>query len=202
MFRLIHNQSSHTPGAIFVDDIDDGLPNKEVHRLGSTADPNAYERDGYANKSKQPAYIPRTKLYPVADPTIQGYIDLNQTKKVNLSAGKGKIKKLQQAGFITVVSFVASDLIAPHITGAVLGVGPADITVTGTKFLSLTPNFSLVTLTGNGAAVITQAQILTAGGTFNDTTIVIPAALCGGTTSPGTAVVVTADDKNSNSVGL
>lgn len=198
MLRLIHNQTC--AGAILVDDIDDGLPNKEVHRLGSNANPNAYTRDGYANKPKQPCYVPRTKLYPVVDPTIQGYIDLDQTERVTLSAGKGKIKKLQTAGLITVVSFVASDLDAPTVSGATIGGGPADLTITGTKFLSLTPNTSTVIITGTGAVTLTQAQILAAGGTadFQDGTIVIPAALVPLVASPGSFVQVKADDKLSN----
>ena len=69
MFRLIHNQTIQN--GILVDDIDDGLPNKEVHRLGSTADPKAYVRDGYANKVKQPCYIPYSRA-SVGFPTIPG----------------------------------------------------------------------------------------------------------------------------------
>jgi hypothetical protein len=56
MLRVIHNQT--VVGGIIVDDIDDGLPNKEVHRLGSSAYPKQYVRDGYAGKAKQPCYIP------------------------------------------------------------------------------------------------------------------------------------------------
>ena len=129
MLRLIHNQT--ITGPILVDDIDDGLPNKNVHRLGSTADPKAYVRDGCANKPKQPAYIPVTKMYPVVSnpppawyATIPGYIDIDQTEKVNLSAGKGKISKLASPSggtnfpLITVVSFVESDLAAPVVATA------------------------------------------------------------------------------------
>ena len=72
MLRLIHAQTGL--GGIVIDDIDDGLPNKEVHRLGSTADPKAYPRDGYANSPKQPCYIP----YANPSNTAQaGYIDLS-----------------------------------------------------------------------------------------------------------------------------
>jgi hypothetical protein len=195
MLRLIHNQT--VSGAILVDDIDDGLPNKEVHRLGSTADPKAYARDGYANKPKQASYIPRTKKTPVVDPTIQGYIDLNQTERVTLSAGKGKIKKLQTAGLITVVSFSAADLNAPAITNAVVTAGPI-LTITGTKLLSLTPNFSTVYITGGSTITLTQAQILaTVGSTFTDTSIVIPAALIA-TVIAGDFVQVKSDDQLSN----
>ena len=73
MLRLIHKQTG--AGALLVDDIDDGIPNKQVHRLGSTADPKAYKRDGYANEPKQKCYIPRTKE---GDATLPGFIDLNR----------------------------------------------------------------------------------------------------------------------------
>lgn len=210
MLRLIHNQT--IAGPIFVDDIDDGLPNKNVHRLGSTADPKAYPRDGYANKAKQPAYVPRTKKYPVitaGEPAwyagVPGYIDVEQTPRVNLSAGKGKIFKLAQSGatnypLITVVSFVPADLATPVVTGATIGVIPADLTIVGTGFASLTPDYSSVIITGAGGKTLTQMQILAAGGTaqFTDLLIVIPAALVPAIASPGSFVQIFSDDKLSN----
>jgi hypothetical protein len=208
MLRLIHNQT--VSGAILVDDIDDGLPNKPVHRLGSTADPKAYVRDGYANKPKQPCYIPRVKA---TNPAIPGYIDLEQTDRVMLSAGRGKISKLStavppNAPLISVVSFVASDLATPAITtpgGADLGTpGVGDLTISGTKFLSLTPNESIVTITGTGAVTLTQAQIIDpiVGGTFTDTAIFVPAILIPGVVITNSFAMVTADDNDSNVVAL
>ncbi len=173
MLRLIHKQT--VTGAILVDDIDDGLPNKQVHRLGSTADPKAYKRDGYANEPKQPCYVPRTKP---TDATLAGYIDLQETQRVLLSNGKGKISKLKLAGLIDTVQFVAADLSTPVITNAQANTpGAGDVTLTGTGFTSLSPNASVVTFTGEGAVVLTQAQIITGGGTITATSIVIPAAL-------------------------
>jgi hypothetical protein len=194
MLRIIHNQT--VTGGLLVDDIDDGMPNKMTHRLGSTADPKAYVRDGYANDNKQPCYVPRAKP---TDATVAGYIDLNQTPRVLLSAGKGKIKKLQTAGLVTVVSFIASDLNTPAITSAIKG-GGNDLTITGTKFLSLAPNISKVVITGTGAVTLTMTQILAAGGTavFTDTSIVIPTALCPGIAVTTTSAKVVADDKTSN----
>lgn len=198
MLRLIHNQT--TQGAILVDDIDDGLPNKTAHRLGSNADPKAYDRDGYANNPKQKCYVPRTKP---GTPTIQGYIDLKQTDRVTLSAGKGKIKKLKDAGFITVVSLTAADLSAPTVTTAVLdSPGAGDVTITGTNMLSVSPNFTTVTFTGTGAVVLTQSQITTGGGTVGNTSIVIPAALVPGVAITTTSVKVRADDQDSGTVAL
>jgi hypothetical protein len=178
MLRLIHNQT--VQGAILVDDIDDGLPNKEVHRLGSTADPKAYVRDGIIGKPKQPCYIPRTQANN-GFPLVAGYIDLKGTQRVTLSAGKGKIYGLQHAPtpLISVVSFVASDLIEPTLTLANLGApGVGDLTLTGTKFLSVQPDVTTVIITGTGAVTLTATQILAAvGGVVTATSIVIPASL-------------------------
>ena len=77
MLRLIHTQSEQ--GAILIDDIDDGMPNKTAHRLGSVGDPAAYKRDGYANEPKQAVYIPRTNA---VNELLAGSIDLNETQRV------------------------------------------------------------------------------------------------------------------------
>jgi hypothetical protein len=198
MLRLIHAQS--TQGGILVDDIDDQLPNKTVHRMGSTADPKAYVRDGYANVPKQPCYVPRTKQ---GNPLIAGYIDLNLTPRVTLSAAQGKIFKLQQAGYITSVLFQASDLAVPVVTNAEIDTpGAGDVTITGTGFLSLAPNDSIVVITGTGATTLTRNQIVVGGGTFTATSIVILAALVPGVAAGTTSVQVNADDQNSNTFAL
>ncbi len=197
MLRLIHNQT--VAGGILVDDIDDGLPNKAVYRLGSTADHKAYDRDGYANKPKQACYIPRAQA---AFPTVQGYINVNQTKRVLFSAGKGKISKLQTAGLITVVSLTASQIVAPVVTAATTVV--ANFQITGTTLSSVQPDTTTVTLaqgTGVSApspAVWTQAAILAASGTISGTQITIPTAAF--TTAPvaNNTVLVQANEKNSN----
>ena len=196
MLRLIHKQS--VDSALLVDDIDDGLPNKMTHRLGSTADPKAYDRDGYANYPKQPCYVPYSKP---TDPTIQGCIDLKETERVTFSAGKGKIKKLKDAGFIDIVSFVMSDLDAPVITNAEIDVpGPGEITITGTSFLSLDPNSSSLEFSGvGGPLTLTQAAIIAGAGTISNTVIQLTVALVPLGAGAGiTTVKVVADDQTSN----
>jgi hypothetical protein len=193
MLRLIHSQVGL--GALLVDDIDDGLPNKEVHRMGSTADPKAYKRDGYANEPKQKAYIPRVKA---AEPTIQGFIDVNETDRVTRSAGGGKIRNLQRAGLISVVSFVPSDLATPTVGTADLGnPGVGDLTITGTGFLSLTPDVTSVILTGTGAVTLTATQITSGGGSVGATSIVILAASIPGVALATTFAAVRADGNTS-----
>ena len=196
MLRLIHNQT--VTGALLVDDIDDGLPNKQVKRLGSTANPDAYKRDGYANAAKQPCYIPRTNPNDVTQP---GFIDLEETERVTHSAFNGKIKGLQDAGLLNVVSLVAGDLVAPEITSAEFD-GSVDetTTITGTGFLSIAPDVTTVTITGG----ITGSPKTLAEADFDsisDTQIVILAADLAGLTE-GDTVVVTADGSTSNSVAI
>lgn len=194
MLRLIHAQTIQ--GAILVDDIDDGLPNKNVHRLGSTGDPAAYKRDGYANEPKQSVYIPRTKP---TDATVAGYIDLNETQRVLLSAENGKIAGLQAAGLVSTVSLVAADLAAPAISAAALAAG--DLTIDGTSFLSVAPEITTVemwgpTVGGTEAApaiTLTQAQIVAvAPGAVSNIQIVIDSTLLGAL-AIGDSVKVQAD---------
>lgn len=202
MLRLVHAQT--VLGPIFVDDIDDGLPNKTAKRLGSTADPNAYARDGYANSPKQPCYVPRTKP---GDATVAGFIDLDETQRVTHSAFNGKIKKLQTAGLISVVSLVATDLATPVITAAQIAVPAAgDVTITGTGFLSVSPDITQVKLWGAGVGgtllapglVLTTAQIIaTAPGAVGATSIVID-TLVNGALAAGDFVQVIADGRTSN----
>lgn len=202
MLRLVHAQT--TLGPLLVDDIDDGLPNKTAKRLGSTADPKAYARDGYANVAKQPCYIPRIKS---GDATVPGFIDLDETQRVIHSAHSGKIKGLQRAGFITVVSLVASDLATPVVTAAQIAVPEAgDVTITGTGFLSVAPDVTVVKLYGAGVGgtalvpglTLTTAQIIaTAPGAVTNTSIVID-TLVNGNLAAGDFVVVVADGHDSN----
>lgn len=194
MLRLTHTQT--VQGAHLVDDIDDGLPNKTAHRLGSESDPKAYARDGYANSPKQKCYVPRTKL---TDVTIPGYIDLYETQRVLHSAGKGKIQGLNRAGLITVTQFQETDLATPAATTAVLNVG-VDLTISGSKFVSLAPDISSVIITGTGAKTLTQSQITLGGGTFADASIVIPAGLIVGVAAGTSFIKVLADNNTSNQV--
>lgn len=198
MLRLVHAQT--VQGPIRVDDIDDGLPNKAVHRLGSSGDPKAYKRDGYAQADKQPCYIPRVKSGETA---IPGYIDLRQTNRVTLSSSKGKIAKLVQAGLISTVSFIPSDLTTPVVTGAVHATpGAGDCTITGTNFLSVAPDISTVTVKGAGVGVggitLTRTQVLAGtGGAFTNTSIVIDTLLIPGL-AVGDTVTVRSDGRTSN----
>lgn len=199
MLRLIHAQTNQ--GAILVDDIDDGLPNKQVHRLGSLGDPAAYKRDGYANEPKQPVYVPRTKP---TDATVAGFVDLNETQRVLLSAENGKIAGLQTAGLISVVSLTAADLAAPVVTAAEVDLPAAgDIQIDGTGFLSVAPDTTSVQLWGAGVGALpgitlTLAQIIAvAPGAVSNTQIIIDSTLVP-SLAAGDNVAVTADGQVSN----
>lgn len=200
MLRLVHAQT--VTGGILVDDIDDGMPNKEVHRLGSSGNPKAYARDGYANSDKQKCYVPRVKA---GETTIPGYIDLRESTKVTFSAGKGKILKLKNAGLITVVSFQPSDIVTPNVTSNTIGApGSGDLTLGGTGFLSVSPDISTVHLFGAGVGdvTLTSTQILAgAGGVFTNTSIVIDTLLIPGVAA-GDSVTVRADGLTSTTFVL
>lgn len=193
MLRLIHKQT--VSGPHLVDDIDDGLPNKQAHRTGN---PQVYSRDGYALAAKQPCYIPRTWK---ADATVAGFADLEETERVTLSAFSGKIKKLQQAGFVQVVSLVASDLTTPAISaGARNTPGAGELTITGTNFLSVTPVLTKVRLFGAGVGDVTLNQtviVSVAPGAISQTSIIIDNTLIPGLAA-GDKVIVTSDGKVSN----
>lgn len=199
MLRLIHNQT--VQGAILVDDIDDGLPNKEVHRLGSLGNPKAYERDGYANKPKQPCYVPYSHTAPNGSISA-GFITLHQTNKVTLSSGEGKISKLVKAGLLTQVTGLTQAQFAnPLVTASVHG---APMTITGTTFLSVGPDVTSVTFAKSGGATapvpstLTTAQIVAAGGTVGATSISIPATAFSTAPVVGNTVYVTSNENNSN----
>jgi len=176
MLRLIHEQT--VIGALLVDDIDDGLPNKQVKRLGSTANPDAYARDGYANASKQSCYVPRTNP---SDPTLPGFIDLDETQRVTHSAFSGKIKGFQDAGFISIVSLDPSDLERPEIASGTLDAPEAgDVTIDGAGFLSVAPDTTTVRLFGPGVGDVTlsESQIIAAApGSVSAIQIVIDSTL-------------------------
>ncbi len=202
MLRILHNQTVF--GGILVDDIDDGLPNKETYRLGSQADPKAYKRDGAAGVSKQPCYIPFNKS-SVGLPSVQGYINLNQTPRVLASAGAGRIFKLAKAGLVTVTSLTAAQIATPVVTGAVHG---SPTTIAGTTLTSVAPDVTVVTYaqgTGGTAPVpasLTAAQIIAATGTVSATAISIPAAAFSVAPVAGNTVTVTANEETSNTFTL
>lgn len=191
MLRLIHKQKANVVGAIFIDDIDDGLPNKQVHVFGSNADPKTYVMDGYANKPKQPCYVPYSKP---GDDALPGYIDLNETPRVRHSAATGKIAKMAQAGQIDVVTYTGP-IVAPMITSAIIDDDTDnEITITGTGFTSLAPEPLLILITGEGGPLtLTEEDIIDGSGTISDTEIVIPLALVSGAVADDTSVQVVAN---------
>jgi hypothetical protein len=154
------------------------------------------------NFSKQKCYIPKYKILPngTHDTSIAGFIDIAESDRVLLSQDHGVIAALASTisgkptyPLITVTSFSSSDLAAPTISAANIAAGGTYIlTITGTKFLSLAPDVSSVRI---GTTTLSATQITTAGGTFTDTSIVIPEALIPLSMIVGTTpVYVTADD--------
>lgn len=201
MLRITHNQT--VQGALYLTDIDDGLPRLTAKR--GIGDPKKYVRDGNGlsgadksttpsvNYSKQRCYVPRVKA---SDTSIAGYIDILESDRVLMSQAKGVIKGLSTAGFLTVTSFLSSDVSAPVLTTADVGTpGAGDLTLTGTGFTSLAPDITTVIITGTGAKTLTQSQITTGGGTISATSIFIPAALVPTIAITVTSVQVRADNQ-------
>jgi len=199
MLRVTHNQT--VVGPILINDIDDGLPNKEVYRLGSQANPKAYKRDGYANSVKQACYVPFNRATQGL-PSVAGYVTLNQTDRVIKSSGSGTIFKLQKAGLVTVTSLTAAQVAAPVVTAGNHSSG-GNVAITGTTMTSVSPDTTTVTFAGGASpAVWTQAAILAATGTVSATSITIPIASFGTPPSAGGMVTVNANEQNSNTFTL
>jgi hypothetical protein len=210
MLRLAHTQVS--TGGIIVNDIDDGLPNKTAKR--GTGDKDKYIRDGNSlgghdrstkpgvNNPKQKCYIPFWKILsnnpPTYSSTVAGYIDVAETDRVLISQDRGVIHGLATktpSALITVTSFTAADVAAPTITSANMAAGDGvdALTMVVTNALSLAPDISSVKI---GTTVITKTQITGAGGTFTDTSIIIPKSLIPTSMIIGTTTItVTADNQ-------
>jgi hypothetical protein len=215
MIRCIHRQT--VSGGILIDDIDDGLPNKEVHRLGSLGNPKQYERDGYANKPKQGCYVRYSQTAPNGS-VVPGYVTLQQTNKVTASMGKGKIFQMSSvppAGtanpsatfpLITVITgLTPASFYLPVITGGTTTGGPVTVIGPATStYVSVTPDITTVTFArGSGGSTpapstLTAAQIVAAGGTVTATAISIPAGAFTTVPAVGNTVVVTSNEANSN----
>lgn len=89
-------------------------------------------------------------------------------------------------------------IVTPVLTIAQLNTPTlGDMTITGTSLLSNAGDSSVAF---SSPLNLTQTDITGAGGTFNDTTIVIPAALLAGAVSESDSLVVTADGLASNTI--
>lgn len=191
MLRVYHNQT--VQGGILIDDIDDGLPNKTVYRLGSTADRHAYKRDGYANSSKQACYVPFSHTVPsgVGGGTVAGYITLNQTNRVISSFGKGKLLKLQTLGLITIVQTTAAALAAPVITASVHATalsGTVGVTL-GSNSVPTTASQVGVVAVGATVTFAAQAGVAYTASAVTATTITLTTNYTGTTNASTTATL-------------
>lgn len=196
-FRLIHNQN--VDGTLIISDIDSGLPN-----------------ESFGIYRKQAVYLPYHHTYfdsegmVQVDRTLEGFIDLVPSDKVKLSHDRGVIKGLEDNGFLTVVEIAEGDLDAPAISSATFAVNDASgdddgsVDVSGTKFLSTDPYESTITITDDSdgeSVTFTTSEVIAGGGTFTETTIMVPASLhgLGDATGDVENVVVTADTKTDSS---
>jgi hypothetical protein len=180
MLRVIHSQSQD--GLIILSDIEDGVRFSSRIILDNAA----------RLAAKQPVYVP---YYNPDDPTQPGFVDLDETDKVLLSADHGCIAGLVDAGLATVEIFAAADILIPTIVSVELNddVFVGGLVVIGTKLLSTLPFVSSLIITGDGAVTYTRAEVIAGGGTWTDTQIALPATLITGVVETTSEITVTAD---------
>ncbi|HED06032.1 MAG TPA: hypothetical protein ENI61_05045 [Ignavibacteria bacterium] len=186
--RVINEQSIpqgiSRDGSILLDKIDKSQGNSE--------------QPPYAQVAKQKLYVPYVNNL---DPAVKGYSDLVQTDEVilQLDATNGSIGTLANTvPPVVSISLVASNLLSTSTVSAGVHALPAagDITISGTTFLSVSPDRTRIYLIDNSGSVqiIEEASF----GTHTATSIVILSANIVGTVSVGWKVQVFANSEFSN----
>lgn len=151
---------------------------------------------GYAQRAKQKVYVPYAN--PL-DSAVKGYVDLIPTDEVLLSADSGTIKGLKDEGYVDFAVVSSSLLAAPVATEATNGEGAT--LITGTTFVSVSPDVTYVYLTNLAGATqkIPQSAFSSQSGTeivIADGTVTI------GTPTDGWKVRVQANSKLSDEVTI
>jgi hypothetical protein len=95
--------------------------------------------EGYAQKAKQAVYVPFTNP---ADSTTKGYLNLVPTNEVLLSAHDGTISGLAKDKYISFAAVDSAVIAQSTISGTVLG--GSSVTINGTTFESVYPDFTRV----------------------------------------------------------
>ena len=174
-------------------------------RDGSVAEQDSSTLPG-VNYPKQKCYIPLWEILPggVHSTTVPGYVDVNLSDRVLLSKDHGVIAALAStiAGhatypLITVTTIDPTLTVAPVISSAVIVVSPEALTITGTTFLSVSPDVSSVKI---GTTTLSSSTITGAGGTFTATSIVIPVGLLPTIAVGTTTVTVNANNKSATAL--
>lgn len=170
LIRLIHAQTQIAP--LLINDIETGSPNRPFD--------DYYKQPVYVTYNRQ--FFGNDGLVGV-DTTQPGYIDLVPTDDVLLSVEDGVIAGLVDQGLVTLVNIATGALNAPSITTAEQdtvvatdGTNDYRVEITGTNFLSTSPDESTVLVTATDASdiLLTASDITGGGGTFTNTSIVIP----------------------------
>jgi hypothetical protein len=181
MLRVIHSQSK--VGTVVLSDIEDGCRFNSRHILDA---------------SKRAA-MKQKVVIPFSDPLFPaqaGYVDLIDTDNVLLSANHGCLSGLATAGLVTIQVFSPTAKSVPAITAASIAGG--NLTITGTYMVSLLPDVSSLVVTGAGARTLTATQVTGGGGTWTDTSVVVPMTMLTGMTSVTSTVAIVADRNSSN----
>lgn len=138
LIRLVHNQN--TDGPLLVTDIESGLPNEE-----------------FGLYRKQPGvYVPYYRSFFGEDGLVEvdrdtpGFIDLVDSDKVKISRAEGVIASFGEQEFFDIVEIPSGALNAPTIdTGGATQTGTDVLTISGTNFVSFSPDVTRVLIDGN-----------------------------------------------------
>ena len=154
------------------------------------------ESPPYAQLAKRKVYVPFKNPLNVA---VKGYVDLVPSDDVLLAAEPdGSIGGLTATSPARVtVAVIASNLIAtPTVSAALHDISDALLTITGTVFLSISPDLTYVELTNVSGAKQLIPQ--SAFGSQSGTVITVPNSAVSGVPTTGWFVRVFANSKYSN----
>ncbi len=148
--------------------------------------------EGYARRAKQQVYVPYSN--PL-DSAVKGYSDLSPTDEVLLAMRPtGSIGGLEAGGYLAVAVVDSTLLTTPTTTNALVGM--TQLTVTGTTYLSVSPDVTYLVVTNLSG--VDQTFASSAFDSIGATTIVIALAAIAGTPTTGWKVSVMANSKVSN----
>lgn len=169
--RVIHQQI--TTKSILLDKIDRAQGNFE----------------GYSGALKQKIYVPYSG---VLDSTTKGYVDLEKTSEVLLSADPtGSIGGLESLGFVSTSTIDSDNTETPTVTNSVFATGK--LTVSGTKMVSFDPDVTRVIITNDSGVT----QVVSDFDSNSATSIVINAGDISGTPDSDWVIRVQANGKTS-----
>ncbi len=156
---------------------------------------------GFSTYARQRMYVPFANPN---NPVLKGYIDLVPTDEVLMAVERGgSIYGLSRTDppTLSFFSFASEDAATPVVSSVEHGVVSEETTVTGTVFVSLTPDITYVQFE-NGSGIV-QRVPRSSFSSISDTEVVVPdSAVSIGTPDSTWSVKVFANSKLSNSLSI